>query len=380
MPDIARQPRQPRQPRPFSGSYLETACRLDAAYPGFLNSVLRASDLRRAAIFAALAEIKLSGIDDLAARLRSIPSLACHADFGTYAQIARALMAARAREIVRAIYSDLPDGYLGLLARLGPDPLPDRGLYRVAFNLFNNPANKARGKLLRQLTGTLSATKIEVAARLDPVLLHPAAFERLYDVNRVETLHAALAIIRALVPEATDEALRRSLDGLSPADRGLSQWVQRWLRRMTRLPVTPPIPENDPELRLLSGPDMIELGRRFRNCAADRIAYLAVGSRLFFEWVGPGSPAVVELRALSGGRFVVEDLKGLRNAAPEQEVAAAIRARLEAAGVLSYCGFGQGEVSTGLMHLLGTWDHEHAEPEPFLANVLGRNAARRAAA
>lgn len=62
MPDTIY---QTRRPRPFGGSYLETACFLETACPGFLNRLLYASNLRRTAIFGALAEIKLDGITEV---------------------------------------------------------------------------------------------------------------------------------------------------------------------------------------------------------------------------------------------------------------------------------------------------------------------------
>ena len=144
---------------------------------------------------------------------------------------------------------------------------------------------------------------------------------------------------------------------------------------MRRLPVVPPVSSDDTELRLVHGSDMAELGRRFRKCAADRIGYIAVGSRLYLEWIGPGDPAVVELRCLQGGRFVIEDIRGPRNANPAPAVADAIRARLSAAGVLAYSGYGRSRLGGALISLVGAWDHgDEGQPEPFLADLL-REAA-----
>ena len=144
---------------------------------------------------------------------------------------------------------------------------------------------------------------------------------------------------------------------------------------MRRVPVVPPIPPGDADLRLVHGSDMAELGRRFRNCAADRVGYVALGTRVYFEWIGPGEPAVVELRCLQGGRFVIEDIKAARNADPAPAVASAIRARLSAAGVLAYSGHGRSRLGGALMSLVGAWDFDdQGQPEPFLADLL-REAA-----
>lgn len=358
------------RPKLFHGSYLEIACVLDAACPGFLGRVLYASDLRRSVTFVALAEFALKGPMELVARLSSISPCCRSVDPDDYSQIARTLVNVRARKIISAIFGSAPDGFVGLLARLGADPLPDLADYHLAYTLFADPQHTARAKLLRQSSGRLSAEKIKVAAKLDPALLHVAAFERIGDMQRVDALHAALAIIRALVPEATDETLHRSLGSLSPNDHSLAKWVQCWLRRMTRVPNLPPIPFDDPDLRVLHGCDMVEIGRRFQNCAATRLGYLALGTRAYAEWIGPGEPAVVELRGLSNGGFVIEDIKGVNNSEPNPEVGAAIRQKLASMGIFSFAGPGESSKSNAIVHLLSAWDAEQGEPTPFLTDVM----------
>lgn len=367
MPDTTR---QFRRPRPFSGSYLETACLLDAACPGFLNRIFYASNLRRAAIFAALAEIRLTSIDEVASRLRPHTAPAfCHPDLDIWAQAARALLTLRAREIVRAIYGNVPDGYIGLLARIGADPLP-RAVYRLAHHLYADPRHRHRSKLLRQTTGRVSADLIEVVARLDPVLLHRNVLARVHSVGQVETVHAALALIRALVPQADDDALQKSLDGLGPADKDLARWAERWLRRATRVPFAPPIPANDPDLRLLTGVDLVDLGRRFGNCGADRVGHVATGLRCYIEWIRGDAPAVIELRRLSGGHYLVEDLRGPKNRDLDPDLAERIRGKLAGFGVLSPIGVPPTAAGSALLSLLGVWIGEVGEADPFLTDLL----------
>lgn len=368
-----KHPRHPR-PRPFSGVYLAVACTLDAACPGFLTRLLYASDLRRAAVFAAVAEIETAGATEVATRLHRHAPEACPRNLDAHAQVARALLSLRAREIVRAVYGDAPDGFLGLLARLGADPLPARGQYRLAYDLFADPRHRARARLLRQTPGRITSNHIEIAARLDAVLLHRKAFERVQDPEQIETLHAALALVRALVPQANDEALHRSLDGVRSSHRDLGLWVERWLWRMTRLPIALPIPADDPDVRVLDGPGMVALGRRFRNCARDRLGHIATGLRCYLEWTGDGGPAVIELRCLSAGYLVVEDLRGPQNRDLDLAVSERIRAKLAQFGVLGYAGAGHTVTGSALMGLLGVWHVEPGEPEPFLADLLGEAA------
>ena len=363
-----------RRPRAFRGSYLETACFLDAACPGFLNRLLYASDLRRAAIFAAIAEIAITGITEVVARFhRHVPD-ACYRDLDAHAQVGRALLTLRAREIVQALYGDAPDGFLGLLARLGPNPLPARGQYRRAYSLFADPQHRARAKLLRQTPGRITANHIEIAARLDPVLLHQRAFERVHAPEQIETLHAALALIRTLVPRADDEALHRSLDGLASADKDMGGWIERWLRKAIRVPFAPPIPANDPDLRVLNGPGLVELGRRFRNCARERVGHVAAGLRCYIEWRGGNAPAVIERRRLTGGHFLVEDLRGPNNRDLDPELAERIRAKLATYGVLSPIGVPPTIAGGALMSLLGAWVADEGEADPYLIELLAEAA------
>ena len=302
-----------QQPRPFSGFNLQTACRLDAAYPGYLNHVLHAHALKRSAHFAAYPEIDFSQPEILATRLRALMPSVCEASVDPVAQIVRALMLLPPRTILSGLYGSVPDGLLGLLSRLGFEPLSDRSDYRLAFSLFADPMHKARAKLLRQIEGQIASAKIQIAARLDPALLHRSVLDRLYDVEQVEVLHAALTLIRAAVPGVNDEVLRRSLHGLSPSDHDLSEWIARWLRRMERVPITPPIPPGDAELRLLHGADMVELGRRFRNCAADRIASVALAAGFITNgsawtaqpWLNCAASAVVALSSRTSGVFAI---------------------------------------------------------------------------
>ena len=147
----------------FGGFPLETACKLDASFPGYLNRVLYASPLKRQAQFAAYAEIDFTQPGFLAARLRDLAPALCDPNLDPVAQIARALTSLRARQIMQGVYGGVPKGFLGLLARLGGDPLPDPADYRLAFSLFADPANKARAKVFGQIEGHIRAESAHVA-------------------------------------------------------------------------------------------------------------------------------------------------------------------------------------------------------------------------
>src|ERR1700712_2981110 len=119
----------------------------------------------------------------MATCLRSLAPPVCDSSLDPVAQIARALILLPPRTILKGLNSSLPDGLLGLLSRIGSDPLSDRSDYRLAFSLFADPAHKSRAKLLRQTEGRISPGTIKVVARLDPVLLHKAVHARVCDLE-----------------------------------------------------------------------------------------------------------------------------------------------------------------------------------------------------
>lgn len=369
---MERTPTYAPQPRPFGGFYLEVATKLDAACPGYLNRLLYASTLKRAIQFAVYAEIDFSQPEAMATRLRALAPDACYPGLDPVAQIARGLLALYPRDIARAVFGTVPEGFLGLLGRLGADPLPEPADYRLAFDLFADPANKARAKLLRQKEGQISAKHLRIATSLDPVLVHQQAFERIRSDHQAETLNMAVGLIRQLHPALTDETLHASLDGLSPKDRELTDWVGTWLSKAEVVPMTSPFPANDPDLKLISPVRLAELGRRFRNCAASYASYLALGTHLVFEWIRPGQTAVIVLRSLSDGRWLIEQVRSDSNGVPDRETLLAIRTKLQAHGILRYGGAAQAEITKRLAHFLSLYGLEgHGDlldeglPDPF---------------
>ncbi|CAX22485.1 protein of unknown function [Methylorubrum extorquens DM4] len=370
-------PKYTPQPRPFGGLYLEVASKLDSACPGYLNRVLYASALKRSIQFAAYPEIDFSQPEQMAARLRALAPDACCPSLDPVAQIARGLLALYPRDIARAVFGSVPEGFLGVLGRIGDDPLPEPADYRLAFNLFFDPANKARAKLLRQKTGQVSAKYLRISMLLAPVLVHQKVFERIRSAEMAETLNMALDLIRQLHPTVTDEALHASLDGLSPKDHDLSDWVGTWLSKAEAVPMTSPFPADDPDLKLISPTQLADLGRRFKNCAASYASYLALGTHLVFEWTRPGQSAVIVLRSLSDGRWLIEQVRSESNGVPDRETLLAIRAKLHSHGILRYGGAGRAEITKRLAHFLRLYGLEgHGDlldeglPDPF-EDLLG---------
>jgi hypothetical protein len=261
----------------------------------------------------------------------------------------------RAREAIAAIFGDIPDGLLGLMDRLGDDPLPDRTMYRKLYNLCSRREHRFRAKVLMQQGGSLSATHLEIIDWLDPVLVHPNILRRIVSISDAKTANVAMGLIRDTVSSATDEALRQSVASLG-AKAELADLIERWLGKLDRPPMPPSIPGDDPDIAAVTtGRALLALGRRFRNCAARRIIYLAQGAEVLVEWRHPPG-LVAQCRRLTNGAWIVAAIHGPRNGRVDPAAAAACRRKLQALGIPALTPGSTYPGGIGIRHLLGAWD------------------------
>lgn len=348
--------RPPHLPREFRGYSLNAAGRLEASCPGLLLKILHANSLLRQSFFLFAAAVDLDQpqvfLGQLAERAPDVLVGLEHLD--PHAQIARALILMKPRRTIEALFGSCPDGFLGLLARLGGDPQYGKETYRNAFELFAKPEHRKRAKVLGQLSGRITAEHIAVVAGLDDVLVHHAVVRRarFREVATLNTFAGMLADQCA----ATPEAIKESLDALPVAAESgrMNEWVQGWLSRQVSLPIDPPIPATDPDLKLRLGAELSSLGRRLRNCAGQRQSFSFLGDRLIYEWVRPGETAVLELlRLTSGGetKWVCENLLGRANRRVSPELAASVRSKLDEHGIL-YQSLTRPSVEQQAMHKL----------------------------
>jgi hypothetical protein len=326
---------------------------LNGSVPGFLPFILSTSRLRRQAIFAAVPVLHRLGAKVVAQRL-------CHlapaASLDAQARIAHAFMTApRAREIVRATYGSVPVGFLGALKRIGDRPLSRSSLYRKLFDIFALREHRARARVLRQGSGAIRELQIDLLGHLDPRLLHPNVVCRIRSVDQAVTVSAALALVRKVVSTATEEAVRTSLLHLGK-DTDFATSISRWLDRMDQPSHLPPITLDHPDFRpLTTGDAMRDARRRYKNCIAVRVPYVAAGIEFYVEWRHPPG-AIVELRRLSDENFILTEIHGPENKPPEPSTVLAIRSGLAGLGIpgLSY---GEGRSVQGVLRLLGIWGY-----------------------
>ena len=291
------------------------AADLDAACPGHLLAAIHGGDLIRHVKFLTYAEISEHGVDAVAARLIAAGFWLGEAGRDALTLVARALSSLRPREIVAAVLGSVPEGYLGLLGRLGPDPLLKPSLYRAAWSLYADPRNRRRASLLRHIQGRVTPTNIEAAAHLPDVLRRTAVLEKIHDVAvQLPSLTAFLNYIR-VVCDADDATITHSLNDLKSGASGqdLKSWAQAWMLRQVRLHVPPPIPAEDTTFSLILGKDLVRIGREYRNCLGNCVTEAFLASSVYYLWEGTPGGAIIALNPLSHGGWFVEDAKLARN-------------------------------------------------------------------
>ncbi|AWM86799.1 hypothetical protein C4E04_08730 [Microvirga sp. 17 mud 1-3] len=334
---------------------MEIAIELDLACPGFLASAFYASPVRRQAIFLTLAVLARDGLEKLALRLDYASSTSSERHHRVLQRhIACTLMTTkRAREIIRGVCGAVPDGLVGVLHRIGDDPLRDPDLYSRLIETFSDPRHRMRRDVLCQHGGAITATQIEIIHRLDPVLVHANVLKRLHSRSQADSANSALALIRGTVSSATDEAIRQSIEDLGPKT-DLGTLISRWLEKVDRPPVCLPIPDNDPDLLVMrSGDAMASLGRRFRNCSASRIVFLAQGAEILLEWRHPPG-LVAQCHRLTNGGWVLTEIYARSNGYVDPAAAAALRRKLEGLGIPALSP-GAYPRTSGVLSLLGAW-------------------------
>jgi hypothetical protein len=297
--------------------------------------------------------LEQEGPEILAARLRALAPAHCVLPPHPMAQIAQALTVMRARKILQAVYGEAPPGFLGMLSRLGDNPLPQQRLYGLIFEMSSDPKHRERAAALLQISGEIGPSQLEIIRHLDPVLVHRNILNRI-SLSQVDDVNDVLALIRRCVSTATDAALRQSVEQIHPKTR-LETFFSRWLKKMDKPVTGPQVPADDPDFSVLAtGEAMAALGRRFQNCLSSKIPYVATGRHAYLEWRhAPG--AIAELHRLSNGQFVLADVHAVLNREPDPELVTTVRHKLGSLGIPAIETDDQLR-ACGVLRLLGTFD------------------------
>lgn len=350
MPDMfsplkmAKQPSRTaaRDARPIVGWPLQMLARLDrAGARGLVADLAHAGSLTRQAAYVAVAYAELDGPAKFLARLGI--------ERNDAEGVGIAMRQRRARDIIAATFgvqpSEVPAGYLRSLVRIeeansqapGFDAFARPISYRILFDLFRGDRRGRRTQALRYAAKMRSDT-IDAAMNLDPILVWPEVLDATGSPKRVAAANAVLGLIKSCVSTSEDadlvDAMRQSL---RQSGGVLKTFALKGLERADRLPT--PIAAADGIRPLRTAADYAELGARMKNCAATKLAEVALGLLAVVEAThrgadGTESTVAVSLTPTVDGRWMVSEINGARNRRPPSAVMRDVLLRLQALGAI----------------------------------------------
>lgn len=307
---------------------------------GLIADLSVAGVLTRQAAFVAIANLNLERPGDFLERL-AIQAVGAGG-------IGLALRTRRARQIIAAAFGVEPSavhtGYLRALAKIeefgtkgpGLHPFADPGSYRRLYQTLTVEPHSRRAHALRFSDRLMSIT-IEAAMTLDPVLVWPDVLAVVGTPQRIAAANAALGLIRdchcTLDEAALVAAMRQSLKS-----RGVIEaFAKTALDTADRLPTSLPPAEGIRPLRTAA--EYREMGTKLRNCAATKIPEVALGLLAVMEVTHRAEDGTEMILAASltptiDGRWMVSEVKGLKNRQPSREVLYPVLRRLEALGAI----------------------------------------------
>lgn len=290
----------------------ERLVKLDDEAPGVIARVLTAAPKRRQAVFAALAacEMKVDA-GDVSDDLFPAP-------------LAEIVRHGRASDILRHAFSQVPEGFSGLLERIGERPLGRPQDYMLLHEIV--AADGAVGaEALRD--GRITCRKLAVFSALDERWRHANTLGRIDSPGEALTFNRAVDFVQAVCTRATDEVVVNAIAAMRPTST-LPRLLDRLLRRADRLPKHP-IAAGDNELRpLASMRDVLEAARKYRNCLAYRLADVAAGKMALAEF---REDCIVEFRPLTQGKgWLLRDVHVERNRPVPLALFAEVEAKCDA--------------------------------------------------
>ncbi|MBL0404455.1 hypothetical protein JKG68_10790 [Microvirga aerilata] len=316
-------------PRPIQGWALKALLPYDEKHPGFLRYAIGASPLRRQTIVLTLSYASFNGPEVTVARFHDAglvhPSDLAEQD--AQGTMTRALMRQSNAALVAALHPGAK-GLMGILDRLG-NTLLHPFAYRGLVDLLSMPEHEPRAEVLRQLE-TITPMTASVLRALPVSFLHAQVVRRLETPEEVEELQSVISLIRAMVPAVTDEELLNSIAKLRPR-LDFDDWARRWMMKGV-FAITPPVQDDQNWVGLRSPQAMFEASNRFYKGLKDEIPSVAVGRSYFLEYCP--APAIIELRRLSRGQWLLHSVHGRPFVGLSHETARAIRRKLVDAGIL----------------------------------------------
>lgn len=256
--------------------------KLDDEQPGVIARVLTASPGRRQAIFAALSAQETGEVAGKGSCL--LPR-----------KLAEVVRHGRSSDILRHAFREVPQGFPGLLERIGDRPLPRARAYLDLREMLLRGDMRSADALSQ--SGRITIRKLEVLAALDPRWRHKQTLTRIDTAGEATRFNAAVEFVQSVCSRADDQVVAAAIAAMGPSST-LPRLLDRLVRRADRLPEHP-VQVGDDELRpFTTMRDYLDAARRYRNCLSSKLDHVAAGRLAIAEFRGE---ALLEFRSLTAG-------------------------------------------------------------------------------
>lgn len=359
---VENDPKLARTPVPIRGWPLTRLAQLDRqGARGLIADLAVAGVLTRQAAFLVVAMIDIDAPKDFLGRL-GIHEAGAEG-------IGIALRKHRAREVIAAAFGidaeNVPTGYLRAISKIeevgakgpGLDAFERPESYRSLIEILDAERDGRRGHALRYSTKLRSST-IDAVTHLDPMLVHPEIVGVVGTPQRIASANAMLALIRTCHSQIAEETLVTAIRQSAASLGSLEAFARKALDTADRLPT--PILAAEGVRPLRTAADYHEIGRALRNCAATKIAEVALGLLAVVEVThraddGTETILAASVTPLCDGRWIVSEVGGTKNRRPSREVLADVLRRLQALGVVIPGPSPKGPYRKDLADLLGIY-------------------------
>lgn len=320
---------------------------------GFLWKVLHTRHQWRHAAFAAFTQGILDDPEPFLNRVHGW--IATHGTWNEMiAEVGATLLRMRPREIIEAAMGSCPDGYLGLLDKCGFEALAE-DVYARLHSTFasTDPKIRARKRCLEQLPdfqeGYLAAVET-----LSPVLLTPGIVRRYQGEEAASRLNASVSMIRLLVSNADDTAIR---DSLEREERRFPGWLTLWLQKADR-PLPLKLPTDGIEcLGRVTPATARDVGRQMQNCLGRDPEGLSTkmlsGIFALLWWREAG--LLIEIVQAEDDSWFVRRVHARQNAEVTREHMRSVREMLEPVGIKVMIAKSSPPELEPLLQELGSW-------------------------
>ncbi|GGK55837.1 hypothetical protein [Salinarimonas ramus] len=303
MPNVVLGP-----PVSFEGWALLASAFIEEVVPGTTMSVMRATNALRHARFIVLGSLPRI---PLIVAVRGNRPRARERLRSDISRVVPLLNLDDPAEIVRQMYGSTPEGFMALLNRLEPEPLPSPTEYADLFRAFE--ARDVRARVLMQMSGQIRASSVKAALTLDELSLHPSVVASIKDLDEAQRFNSAIALIRRTCSDVSDDEIRQSVLSRK-AETKPREWLEAFLlRRMDRSVRQHPVVADDPVFApLVTGPSLKAASQTMGNCLRQRVICAATSKAAYA--VSRDHTIAIEMRPMGrGASWIVSEAVGMNN-------------------------------------------------------------------